>query len=66
MDKPGNGLPPAAQARLAEIRASGTWGSALTADEFTAIKSDGFEPVGQVLGAAVYNVGFTGGYACPA
>jgi uncharacterized protein YbjQ (UPF0145 family) len=65
VDNPGNDLPPAAKARLAEIRRSGTWGSALTADEFTAIKSSGFEPVGQVLGAAVYNVGFTGGYACP-
>ena len=51
---------------MAEIRRSGTWGSALTADEFTAIKSTGFEPVGQVLGAAVYNVGYTGGRACPA
>jgi len=51
---------------MAEIRQSGTWGSALTADEFTAIKSSGFEPVGQVLGAAVYNLGYTGGYACPA
>jgi uncharacterized protein YbjQ (UPF0145 family) len=63
---PGAGLPPAAQARLAEIRASGTWGSALTADEFASIRSAGFEPVGQVLGAAVYNLGYTGGYACPA
>ncbi|MGH3303799.1 MAG: heavy metal-binding domain-containing protein [Streptosporangiaceae bacterium] len=63
---PQSGLPPAAQGRLAEIRRSGTWGSALTADEFTAIKSTGFEPAGQVLGAAVYNVGYTGGYACPA
>jgi uncharacterized protein YbjQ (UPF0145 family) len=51
---------------MAEIRRSGTWGSALTSDEFTAIKSVGFEPVGQVLGAAVYNVGYTGGYGCPA
>ena len=66
VDNPGSDLPPAAKARLAEIRGSGTWGSALTADEFTAIKSAGFEPVGQVLGAAVYNIGFTGGYACPA
>ena len=63
---PRSGLPPVAEARLAEIRQSGTWGSALTADEFTAIKSIGFEPVGQVLGAAVYNLGYTGGYACPA
>jgi uncharacterized protein YbjQ (UPF0145 family) len=62
---PGNGLPPAAEARMAEIRKSGTWGSALTADEFAAIRSTGFEPVGQVLGAAVYNVGYTGGYGCP-
>jgi uncharacterized protein YbjQ (UPF0145 family) len=51
---------------MAEIRQSGTWGSALTADEFAAIRSSGFEPVGQVLGAAVYNVGYTGGYGCPA
>jgi uncharacterized protein YbjQ (UPF0145 family) len=51
---------------MAEIRASGTWGSALSSDEFTAIKSTGFAPVGQVLGAAVYNIGYTGGYACPA
>jgi uncharacterized protein YbjQ (UPF0145 family) len=58
-------LPEAARARMDEIRRSGTWGSALTADEFAAIRSTGFEPVGQVLGAAVYNIGYTGGYACP-
>jgi len=62
---PGQGLPPAAESRMAEIRRSGTWGSALSADEFTAIKGVGFEPVGQVLGAAVYNIGYTGGFACP-
>jgi uncharacterized protein YbjQ (UPF0145 family) len=50
---------------MEEIRRSGTWGSALTSDEFAAIRSVGFEPVGQVLGAAVYNVGYTGGYNCP-
>ena len=49
---------------MAEIRHSGTWGSALSADEFTAIRGVGFEPVGQVLGAAVYNIGYTGGYGC--
>jgi uncharacterized protein YbjQ (UPF0145 family) len=58
-------LPAAAEARMAEIRRSGTWGSALTADEFAAIRSVGFEPVGQVLGACVYNIGYTGGYNCP-
>ncbi len=50
---------------MAEIRRSGTWGSALTADEFAAIRSVGFEPAGQVLGACVYNIGYTGGYNCP-
>jgi uncharacterized protein YbjQ (UPF0145 family) len=58
-------LPAVAKARMEEIRRSGTWGSALTSDEFAAIRSVGFEPVGQVLGAAVYNVGYTGGYNCP-
>src|ERR1700722_7989030 len=49
---------------MAQIRSSGTWGSALTTDEFAAIRSVGFEPVGQVFGAAVYSVGYTG-YSCP-
>jgi len=50
---------------MAEIRQSGTWGSALSTAEFAAIRSTGFEPAGQVLGAAVYNVGYTGGFSCP-
>jgi uncharacterized protein YbjQ (UPF0145 family) len=50
---------------MAEIRRSGTWGSSLTPEEFAVIRSVGFEPVGQVLGAAVYNVGYSGGYGCP-
>jgi uncharacterized protein YbjQ (UPF0145 family) len=50
---------------MAETRRSGTWGSALSADEFTVIRAVGFEPVGQGLGAAVYNIGYTGGLACP-
>ena len=50
---------------MAEIRSTGTWGSALTSGEFAAIRSVGFEPVGQVFGAAVYNVGYAGGYSCP-
>ena len=50
---------------MQEIRASGTWGSALSSDEFAAIRSVGFAAVGQVLGAAVYNIGYTGGYNCP-
>jgi len=60
-----NDLPPVAEARMAEIRRSGTWGSSLTSDEFAAVRSVGFEPAGQVLGAAVFNIGYSGGYGCP-
>lgn len=50
---------------MAEIKASGTWGSSLSTAEFAAIRSVGFEPAGQVLGAAVFNIGYRGGYGCP-
>ena len=50
---------------MAGIRASGTWGSALTSGEFAAIRSVGFEPVGQVFGAAVFGIAYGDGYACP-
>jgi hypothetical protein len=52
----GEELPAAAAARMAGNQASGTWGSALTSGEFAAIRSVGFEPVGQVFGAAVFGV----------
>ena len=42
-----------------------TWGSALTADEFAAIRAARFEPVGQVFGAAVYSSASAGMYGCP-
>ena len=58
-------LPAIPEARVPEIRSSGTWGSALTADEFAAVRSAGFEPVGQVFGASVYNAGSASGYSCP-
>ncbi|MGO8959609.1 MAG: heavy metal-binding domain-containing protein [Streptosporangiaceae bacterium] len=64
-DLPGAAPPPAAQARLAELRERRSWGSALQVNEFAAISRVGFQPVGQVLGAAVYNVGDTGGEECP-
>jgi uncharacterized protein YbjQ (UPF0145 family) len=41
------------------------WGSALTSGEFAAIRSAGFEPVGQVFGAAVFAAGSASGYPCP-
>ena len=50
---------------MAGIGASGTWGSSLTSGEFAAIRSVGFEPVGQVLGAAVFGIAHGDGYSCP-
>jgi uncharacterized protein YbjQ (UPF0145 family) len=50
---------------VAGIRASGTWDSALTSSEFAAIRSAGFEPVGQVFGAAVFGIARGDGYSCP-
>jgi uncharacterized protein YbjQ (UPF0145 family) len=64
-DEPPSGLPPAAAARLAEMRDTRTWGSSLAVSEFAAISRVGFEPVGQVFGAAVYNIGDAGDEECP-
>jgi uncharacterized protein YbjQ (UPF0145 family) len=58
-------LPAVARDRVAGMRSSGTWGSALTSGEFAAIRSAGFEPVGQVFGAAVFSAGSASGYGCP-
>ena len=57
-------LPEAARTRMQEIRGSSTWGSALSTQEFNAIKGVGFDPVGQVLGTAVFQIGYQGGYGC--
>lgn len=58
-------LPAAARAGAAGARPGGPWGSALTTQEFAAIRSVGFEPAGQVFGAAVYAAGDARGYDCP-
>jgi uncharacterized protein YbjQ (UPF0145 family) len=58
-------LPETARARMAEIKASGTWGSALSTAEFTAIRSVGFTPVGQAFGAVVFSIKNVGTYGCP-
>jgi uncharacterized protein YbjQ (UPF0145 family) len=50
---------------MTQIQSSGTWGSSLTTDEFAAIRSVGFEAVGQVFGAAVYAAGSASGSSCP-
>lgn len=58
----GAGLPPGAAARVAEARSGGAWSSALDTGEFAALRAVGFEPVGQVMGSAVYHVGRRGRY----
>jgi uncharacterized protein YbjQ (UPF0145 family) len=65
-------LPLQAQWRIAQLRHAadndepGAFTSALSTQEFAAIRSVGFRPVGQVMGSAVFNVGWTNtgcGYA---
>ena len=41
------------------------WDSALTSDEFAVIRGAGFEPVGQVFGAAVFDAGSASAASCP-
>ena len=57
--------PAAAGAAVAGTRSGGTWGSALTSEEFAAIGGVGFAPVGQVFGAAVYAAASAAGSSCP-
>jgi hypothetical protein len=50
---------------MAALGRGGTWGSVLSVDGFAAIRSVGFEPVGQVFGAAVYPVTATAAVSGP-
>lgn len=59
------GIPGAAVGGRAKSRGGGTWDSALSSEEFAAVKGVGFDPVGQVLGTAVFNIGYTGFWGCP-
>lgn len=40
----------------------GAWGSVLSTAEFAAVEGAGFDPVGQVLGTAVYHIGYAGNW----
>jgi uncharacterized protein YbjQ (UPF0145 family) len=57
--------PAGAMTRPAATCPGGRWESALTAQEFAAVRAVGFEPVGQVFGAAVYAAGWASGSGCP-
>jgi uncharacterized protein YbjQ (UPF0145 family) len=57
-------LPLSAQWRIAAQREAAAQGraaftSGLTVDEFAALRTIGFAPVGQVMGSAVYNIGWS-------
>jgi uncharacterized protein YbjQ (UPF0145 family) len=57
-------LPLRAQERLASMAADHAFTSDLTTAEHHAVRSVGFVPVGQVLGASVYQIGWRGGWDC--
>jgi uncharacterized protein YbjQ (UPF0145 family) len=50
---------------MAAGRSGGAWDSALSVNEFAAVRNVGFEPVGQVFGAAVYYLATVAGVSCP-
>ena len=52
-------LPLTAQWRIAAQRQAGAFTSGLSVNEFAALRSVGFAPVGQVMGSAVYNIGWS-------
>jgi uncharacterized protein YbjQ (UPF0145 family) len=58
-------LPAGAVARAAGTWPGGTGESGLTCQEFIAVRGVGFEPVGQVFGAAVFAAGYVSGSSCP-
>src|SRR3954447_26914350 len=54
-------LPPKAQRRLAELRASGDdafYTSTLSVPEFLLAREDGLRPITQLMGSSVYHVGW--------
>ncbi|MFJ9338844.1 hypothetical protein ACIRP0_06075 [Streptomyces sp. NPDC101733] len=57
---PGFGADSTARARVGDA-----WDSALSYEEFAAVKGVGFDPVGQVLGTAVFDIGYSGTLVCP-
>jgi uncharacterized protein YbjQ (UPF0145 family) len=53
-----------ARRRLAELAGRRAFTSDLTVNEFDTVRAVGFEPVGQVLGTSVYQLGFAGWGTC--
>ena len=53
-----------AVARLDQSRRTASWTSDLGAGEFAAVRGVGFDPVGQVMGSTVDQIGYAGWGAC--
>lgn len=60
----GGHLPARAQERLARMHADAAYTSDLSTAEFASVRSAGFDPVGQVLGTCVYQIGYSGTAWC--
>jgi uncharacterized protein YbjQ (UPF0145 family) len=60
----GRGLPPVARARIERAAADGVRTSLLSADGLAGLEVAGFEPVGEVLGTTVMQIGWSGWGGC--
>ena len=63
-DWDGQGLPPIAAERARRAAAGGAWTSLLTAPAAAGLQVAGFEPVGEVMGSIVQQIGWTGYRGC--
>lgn len=57
----GRGLPPVAAARVERARSSGLWTSLLSTPAAGSLQTVGLDPVGEVMGCVVEQVGWQGG-----
>jgi uncharacterized protein YbjQ (UPF0145 family) len=65
-DWDGRGLPPVAAARVARAQASGVRTSLLSAPAAASLQSVGLDPVGEVMGCIVEQIGWQGSLGCGA
>lgn len=63
-DWDGVGLPPVAAERVRRAAAGGPWTSLLTAPAAAGLEAAGFDPVGEVMGSIVQQIGWTGFRGC--
>ncbi len=62
----GRGLPPVAAARVHRAASGGPWTSMLSVPSAAGLSATEFEPVGEVMGSIVQNVGWSGYGGCGA